>query len=107
MKDFELLDEQGYPTEDWLEFLRKWTPETGCAYQHIFDSLLHFGLWMPERCLRVKKPYKGYQKFEIHTGGWSGNEDVVDAILSNFLLRHLFGYYKWEIGGHHYFRMKR
>lgn len=102
----DLIDENGEPTEEWLNFLRTWDADTGVTIQQIFTDLLTDGLWNPDWCLVIKKPYKGERKIEIHTGGMSSNEQVVDAILENFWLRHLSGYYMWKIGGHHYFKIK-
>lgn len=39
----------------------------------------------------------------FHTGGWSGAEDLIDAMLRNFWINHL--HTKWERGGHFYFEL--
>ncbi len=42
--------------------------------------------------------------FEYHTGGWSGNEDVIDALRQNWLFWSMF-WQKSTRGGHHYFKI--
>jgi hypothetical protein len=42
-------------------------------------------------------------KFELHTGGWSGNEEIVDALMGT-----MFWMMCWESsrrGGHYYFEI--
>jgi len=44
-------------------------------------------------------------KFELHTGGWSGNEDIVDALMGT-----IFWMLCWESsrrGGHFYFEIPK
>ena len=38
---------------------------------------------------------------EYHTRGWSGAEDLIDALLHHFWITHF--HIKWETGGHFYF----
>ena len=43
------------------------------------------------------------KRVEFHTGGWSGAEDLIDAMLGQFWIGH---YHKrWETGGHYYFEV--
>jgi len=40
-------------------------------------------------------------KLELHTGGWSGNEDIIEALKKSY-----FWIFYWEKsvkGGHYYF----
>lgn len=43
-------------------------------------------------------------KFELHTGGLSYNEDIIDALLSNDMFKTMF-YHKWQRDGHYYFEL--
>lgn len=47
---------------------------------------------------------RGFPAKEIRfvTGGWSGCEDLINAVLGHVVLRHLY-YAKWERGGLHVF----
>ena len=42
---------------------------------------------------------------ELHTGGWSGNEAIMDAIEKSKSLFFFFYHTKWERGGHYYFEV--
>src|SRR3990172_6948334 len=39
---------------------------------------------------------------ELHTGGWSGNEDVIEALQKNKIFWMMW-WWKEERGGHYYF----
>lgn len=41
---------------------------------------------------------------ELHTGGWSGNEVIISALLQNRMFITMW-YKKWERGGHYYFEI--
>jgi hypothetical protein len=41
---------------------------------------------------------------ELHTGGWSGNEDLIEA-LENHELFWMMWWWKTERGGHYYFEI--
>lgn len=42
---------------------------------------------------------------ELHTGGWSGNEDIIDALKkTDFWIAY---WIKTERGGHYYFELKK
>ena len=43
-------------------------------------------------------------KLELHTGGWSGNEDIINALLKNQMFKILW-YYQWNRGGHYKFEI--
>ncbi len=97
----DLLDSDGYPTEKALKTIEKWPTDVN-RIQELFDfieSIWHFPEWGFVR----KRKYGGYVRYELHTGGWSGNEDLIGAFRSNLL---------WSIcwrmskaGGHYYFRV--
>lgn len=43
-----------------------------------------------------------YHNLQLHTGGWSGNEDIIEALQHNFLFWGM--YWQKELrGGHYYF----
>ena len=54
----------------------------------------------------LSKKYKNKCKLELHTLGWSGNEEVINEIIENIYLTYgLMKYYQWNIGGHYYFEI--
>jgi len=102
MKDF-MLDE-GYPTDEWIEFINNFKTETMPIIE--FVELLRNNWWRPDWGFRLGRKYKGTIKLFLSTGGWSGNEETINAILSNIYLRFLLGYSQWNAGGHYVFEIR-
>ncbi|HES60140.1 MAG TPA: hypothetical protein ENO18_06900 [Caldithrix sp.] len=101
----ETTDNEGYPTEEFLTYIRdsefKTTEDIMNLVEMIGDAW-YFGDWG----FKLHRKYKGKRKLELHTGGWNGNEDIIEAITSNIYLTHLrMSYARWEAGGHHYFEI--
>lgn len=93
------MDENGYPTEEELERIRTWPWQD-------FVGLLEFvnaQCWWP-------RPDCGFRKFddlyELATGGWSGNEEVIDALHHNPMFNALC----WQSshrGGLHVYKLPK
>ncbi len=101
----EYLDNEGYPTDEYLKFIKDYTFDTMPIMDmvNIICENWYFGDW---GCSLSRK-YRGIRKLELHTGGWSGNEEIIDAIRSNIYLTHFkMQYVKWYTGGHYYFEIK-
>lgn len=97
------MDSEGYPTEEELRAIRKWDIKD-------FPRLLDFveERWTYEKCTKretIKDVYKReLLEWTLITGGWSGNESLVNALLGNQFFELLW-YYQWERGGKHVFRI--
>jgi len=103
----ELIDEHGYPTEEALAFIRDFKPTKQYSTVWFAREFLPLIVWNPEWCLWYKRPYKGVQKIFFSTGGWSGNEDIIDAIERNIFLTHFkLSLVSWKAGGHYGFELK-
>ena len=101
-----LLDDNGYPTDEWLAFLKTYQPDHTLPILSFVNVVLSDGWYYPDWGFDLHRKYKGKTKFELHTGGWSGNEDIIRAILSNIHLTHFaMKYYQWRSGGHYYFEI--
>lgn len=99
------MDAEGYPEESELDLIKNWD------YKEVF-SLLDFvqERWTYSDCFRkkwTKHRYSGSQLLQVEmiTGGWSGNESLVNALLENTMIRH-FCYVEWKTGGYHKFEIK-
>ena len=105
MKPTELLDFDGYPTDEFLQFIRDYTPDKMPIL--VFIDILAEGWYFGDWGFRLRRIYKGKRKLELHTGGWSGNEETIEAVLSNVYLTHFtMSYEKWYTGGHYYFEIR-
>jgi len=94
-----------YPTEDALAQISNWDYKQG--FQRLLD-LIESIWWNSEWGFKLYKgrdsfSHKAVMKLELHTAGWSGNEDIIDALQSNtfWLLcwkeSQRGGHYKFEI----------
>jgi len=92
------MDKDGYPEDHELEKIKNWN-----TLIDGYDSLMEY----------VRKRWKysdcGYfsidnGKYDISTGGWSGNEDIIIALQQNYM----FWMFCWEEskrGGHYKFEL--
>jgi hypothetical protein len=99
----DLIDGDGYPTQEWLRFLREYRPSDELPLKRFVEEMLPSGWWYSERQMELFKPYRGKRKLILHTGGWSGNEEAIGALLSNRYLLILLRYRQWNAGGHYRF----
>ena len=107
---FHLLDEDGYPTDEALKYIRNWGSEKingELVYGKFFDNtdyteLLDYikELWYYDY---------GYKEedgmLELHTIGWSGNESII-AELENTIF-WMLKFRAYSTGGHYYFRLNK
>lgn len=102
-----LLDEEGYPTWEWIHYLKTYKPDASLPLLIFVRTILVNGWHMSNWGFKLGKKYKGKYKLELHTGGWSGNEEVIDALKSNmWLTHHQMRYVMWRSGGHYYFEIR-
>lgn len=95
------LDDDNYPTEEYLKFLKDYTTELPImdVVNIICDNWVY-------NSYKLYRKYNGFIKLELHTSGWSGNEEVIREIINNSYLSHFnMQYYKWYTGGHYYFKI--
>ena len=91
-----------YPSEIELETIKKWDTISESGTLGLIDfvgSIWEYGdMGFRQRGKRVIK-------LELHTLGWSGNEDIIQALKMNFI----FWSMNWDMsrrGGHYYFTIK-
>jgi hypothetical protein len=102
-----LLDNEGYPTPEWIEYIKNYVPDKSLPIIDFVKMILIDGWYMSDWGFVLKRQYRGKIKIELHTGGWSGNEEIIDAIKSNIQLTHgKMKYVSYRMGGHHYFEIK-
>ena len=99
-----LLDHEKYPTEEYLSWLKAWDEvspeEINIFLKTVIESLSR--AWLePEYGIVVHRKRNGMVRYELHTGEWSGNEEIITSLKQNF-----YFWMFWEmsrVGGHHYF----
>lgn len=88
-----------YPREDELKRIESWPIPNDV--RGLLDFIRHLW-WQPEWGFILKGKRK--LKLELHTGGWSGNEDIIGALLKNILFWDLYWVQSIR-GGHYYFEI--
>lgn len=94
--DIPFLADGGYPSEAELQAIRDWPWQKGFR-----------GLMVNYVAPRWKYGDMGYwrqrgDRFDISTGGWSGNEDIISALQQNLMFQMLCPV-AWRRGGHYVF----
>ena len=97
-----MLDENNYPDEASLQAIKEWDILKQ-GIDGLLDLIEENTNWA-DRQIHIRGKKVLY--FEYHTGGWSGNEDVISALCQNFLFWSMF-WVKSTRGGHYYFKIKR
>lgn len=99
-----LLDNNGYPTDEFLKFIEEYDPKLMPIMD--FIDVLRDGWHSADRHFKIGRKYRGKRKLELHTGGWSGNEQTIRAIKENiYLTNFCMSYVMWKTGGHYYFEI--
>lgn len=106
----ELMDEDGYPTQEALDYIKNWsiiyaqdgkTFKTGMYFgKDKYDELIEYikTIWVYNNAIVYEDGL-----LEIHTYGWSGNEDIIDELKKTdlWLIKHRVT----QSGGHFYFEI--
>ena len=83
-----------YPTDEQLETIKTWQGDDLHGLMAYIKSLWNYadiGYWEQED-----------NKYILHTGGWSGNEDLIVAMQENAIFCMMF-WYQTRRGGHYIF----
>lgn len=104
--DFEWLDDDWYPTEDALRYIKDWNTSEYTALFDVIQSLW----WMPEfgwhdEDAKCEITGSTVRRYTLSTGGWSGNESLIEALQSNWIVWSM----TWVMhkrGGHYVFEVK-
>lgn len=91
-----------YNTEKELEEIRNWPIQDA---HNLFNRLRD--MWTYDTYFREKWSVNDRGRpvllLELHTGGWSGNEEIVSELKQNLFWG--LWWYKHERGGHYYFEV--
>jgi hypothetical protein len=102
-----LMDDQGYPTEAALEYIKNWqfiyikaeATKVGhlvSDYRALIDYIKE--IWTYDDAIHEQDGL-----LEIHTLGWSGNEEIIEELKKTvFWMMRLQA---MQTGGHYYFKV--
>lgn len=103
--DSEWVDEDGYPTDAALERVKTW-PFTDLPGLFAFLRSIWWAAdwgWHEEVTETQGVPVR---RFHVSTGGWSGNEDIIDTFEHNFLCWSQ-SWVSVRRGGHYVFEVEQ
>lgn len=109
INDIDTLDRDGYPTDEALDIIREWTFQM--SDRELFDFIKSFW-WMPEfgwkECEAIDELTGDTNHcYYLSTGGWSGNESIIEAMQEN---KWMFWHLHWvqsRRGGHYIFELRK
>ena len=90
------IDQDGYPTDQYLDWIKSYDITQESAFDLLMDVLDN---WWMSYGVKIQRLYRGERKVHMSTGGWSGNEDMIQALRSNTLFWP-FHFYNHRAGGH-------
>lgn len=102
----EYLDEDGCPTDEALNKISQWDYNDLGGWMDFIHSLWHMKtmVWHSEHKFDEDWDH-WYTEYRASTGGWSGNESIIEAMKQNKLLWHTIWFVSRR-GGHYIFRIK-
>ena len=103
----DFLDDDGYPTDDALEIIKLWHWDDARGWFKFIESLWAYRDWGWKE---KDEPHefdndKMVHRYYISTGGWSGNESIIDAMQQADFMWSL-NWVQSRRGGHYIFELR-
>jgi len=93
-------DSQGYPTEETIERIKNWDMEADGNFKMLMEFVCS-EWWAAD----WGWDQEGEDEYHISTGGWSGNEEIIGALKSNWMFWAMC-WVQSRRGGHFIFEVK-
>lgn len=91
-----------YPTEEELKRIELF--DLSKEGVDNFIDFLESIIWNPDWCFKLSG--KRVLRIQFHTGGWSGNESIINSLQKNFIFWSMC-WRRHDVGGHYWFEIKR
>ena len=102
--EIKLID--GYPSSEFLGFIQQYIPDEDLPISRFLEILKEVW-WMSDSQIEIIIDSQRNMELILHTGGWSGNESIINTMLDNMYLTYgAMQYYQWNVGGHYRFKVK-
>lgn len=102
----EMLDEDGYPTDEALEAIQLWHWDDARGWFDFIHSIWHLKSWGWHEGEAIDEiTNEKAWHYDISTAGWSGNESIIRAMQKNDWMWHL-NWVQSRRGGHYIFELK-
>ena len=108
LKQNEMLDSDGYPTESCLQIIKNWHWSDPRGW---FDFIKEYW-WAPDfGWQEADEPHEYRKDRDVHryylsTGGWSGNETLIRAMEQNRMIWSVH-WVQSRRGGHYIFEIEK
>ena len=102
----EYFNEEGYPTEEYLNWLKNWEVwMEEELHETMIPNILQSLKITWAYGIKIEKIHNDKFKIGLHTYGSSNNESIIRALEEN----PLFWYYwiRHDVGGHYYFKFPK
>jgi len=90
-----------YPTDQELETVKTWECNTPSSFVDFMEYVQSIGNYWPEESFGWSKRGRSYW---VSTGGWSGNEDILEAMRENWTFWAVC-WVQHRRGGHYIFKI--
>jgi hypothetical protein len=99
-------DQDGYPTDEEIRIIKEWPiSENYYAWFAFIRSCWWYADWgWHEEDAIGELSNKPVHRYSISTGGWSGNESIIEA-MQDSLFPWITTWVKSERGGHYVFHV--
>jgi len=97
--DLMIMGNHEYPTLEELDTIEEWDFKDFDGLANYIGDLWHHKDW------GYSYEGKSTKRLQLHTGGWSGNESIIDALQKNGMFWGLT-WQKSVRGGHFWFKWK-
>ncbi len=87
------FDRDGYPTDETLQAIRGWKEDWHALFAFIGEAWTYPNYW-----------HQDGDTYRISTGGWSGNESLIEALGQN-QIAWLICWQSSARGGHYVFKV--
>ena len=95
-----------YPTDDDLKRIREWPDDDSAGWLAFIRSIWWSADWGWHSYEGIDDYKKPITIHLVSTGGWSGNEEIIDAMREQFI-HWMMTWRSHRVGGHYEFRVPR
>lgn len=99
------MDEDGYPDEAELEQIAQWSSDDHRGLLGFVRDRWRYGSWGWEEAVIDEGAFGPSWQYRMSTGGWSGNESLIEALQKNRMF-WMFCWWSSRRGGHYEFRIR-
>ena len=107
LMDYDLLDEDGYPTDEALQIVEEWHWSDPKGWFEFINGIWHLKSWGWCEGMLADDYNEGELSYQYHisTAGWSGNENLIRSMQKNHMLWDL-NWVQSRRGGHYIFELR-